>query len=1269
MVVSPAYSSDHALFIGAVKGVYMSSDNGDSWSTAPSGYYTKALAVSPTFASDRTIFAGTYLNGVYKSTNGGSSWVSTSVGLANTMVFSLTISPNYSSDHTIFAGLYANSTAAVYKSTDGGGTWVASNSGLGSVSAISLAISPAYTSDHTIFAVTTDGVYGNGGPFYHVYKSIDDGASWSLADAGLTGLTASVVISPGYANDKTLFISTSTGVYKSVDSGATWVQIFSSTASKNIALSPGYVNDHSLFVSVYKDAIYRSSNGGSTWSKSNASFAVGNQQFHSLAVSPAFSSDHTVFATTSQLGPIFQVNSNPAFGNVKINSTSSTKQLNVSNHSSADVSLVISGVSISGVDAGQFNISPGNCGSLTPIIAIGAQCSFDVTFTPLSSGNKSAQIQISSNYSSVPTTNVSVSGTGIAVTSTILTPATGYITNEQNITVSGTASVAGGDALALVEVSIDNGATWQPASGTGSWSINLSFPSTGTFAVLSRATSSGGIIETPGTGISIAIVPPINGTCGSATGLFYSATPAENLCAAGNASAVSGIGPWSWNCSGINGGTTATCSAAQAGGFVYRSADAGVNWTAGKTGFGINSDTTPLVVSPAFATDHTLFVGTSTGVYKSNDSGDTLTQVLAGGKIEALVVSPAFATDQTLFAYSQYFGASKSIDGGETWLPANTGLSTGNQDIKALAISADYENDHTVFAGFTGWSSSPIVYKSTDGDANWVAINTGLPLMIDVTALAISPNYTNDSTIYVATTAVDYLSGGLPEQVYRSIDGGAHWTLMSTFPRVITAMTISPGYASDHTVIVTTTKGIFKTTNQGVSWPPVNTTQYVYSVVLSPSYTIDQTLFAGVYDANRYYTSINGGSTLSAINSSFVPANQYGQLAVSPAFASDHTMFTATYLKGPSISRTATVSFGNVRTGSSQSSQVTLKNISASEVNLVINSMMLSGTGASQFSIAPGSCGSLTPVLVLAGGASCAVDVTFSPDSAGSKSATMQIISNDILYSQVNVSLSGTGAAPGVCGSDNGKSIAATAPITLCAPGTPSAVTGNGHPWTWRCQGDAGTVPAVCSASIQTYSLVVSVPEAAGTGDVQADIASNDEPAIVIYCPKGLCSAHYDFGKVVRLTASPDTISLFTSLGSGCISNPCDVEMLGDRSFIANFTRDDNFRIVRDNTSNNALDNLLPVADSGDEVRMLATGITINSLVLDKALTLSGGWKAQHQEQSSDPTILDGTITVKTVQDAKSLIADTTVKGALAVQSGLLRVNRVNVRSTAEPLP
>jgi prepilin-type N-terminal cleavage/methylation domain-containing protein len=54
---------------------------------------------------------------------------------------------------------------------------------------------------------------------------------------------------------------------------------------------------------------------------------------------------------------------------------------------------------------------------------------------------------------------------------------------------------------------------------------------------------------------------PVNGSCGSADGQNLSSQPLTNLCNLGNASTVSGSGPWTWDCLGVNSGTTDSCSA------------------------------------------------------------------------------------------------------------------------------------------------------------------------------------------------------------------------------------------------------------------------------------------------------------------------------------------------------------------------------------------------------------------------------------------------------------------------------------------------------------------------------------------------------------------------------------------------------------------------------------------------------------------------------------------------------------------------------------
>ncbi|MCK9393703.1 hypothetical protein M0Q03_02765, partial [bacterium] len=52
-----------------------------------------------------------------------------------------------------------------------------------------------------------------------------------------------------------------------------------------------------------------------------------------------------------------------------------------------------------------------------------------------------------------------------------------------------------------------------------------------------------------------------NGVCGPDAGGFYESAPTTNLCTKGNASVVSGTGPWYWSCSGVSGGSTVSCSA------------------------------------------------------------------------------------------------------------------------------------------------------------------------------------------------------------------------------------------------------------------------------------------------------------------------------------------------------------------------------------------------------------------------------------------------------------------------------------------------------------------------------------------------------------------------------------------------------------------------------------------------------------------------------------------------------------------------------------
>jgi len=242
------------------------------------------------------------------------------------------------------------------------------------------------------------------------------------------------------------------------------------------------------------------------------------------------------------------------------------------------------------------------------------------------------------------------------------------------------------------------------------------------------------------------------------------------------------------------------------------------------------------------------------------------------------------------------------------------------------------------------------------------------------------------------------------------------------------------------------------------------------------------------------------------------------------------------------------------------------------------------------------------------------------------------------------------------CGNDNGKSLLVT-PSDLCTLGTASLVTGTG-PWSWTCSGAYTGKSASCGASIQKFGLTVTVPVGTGKGDVTADSISDDASPVSIFCPKSSCSAFYNAGRIIRLVATPDPVSFFSSWDGYCVADPCDIEMSGPKYVTANFTRDFFFRIAGSGLYDNFIDNLLLSASSGDEIRMLSTSTTVNSLVLNKPISLTGGWKALHQSLAVDPTILTGTITV---EDTDTGIKNTIIRGSISVKSGKLVVEGVTV--------
>ena len=99
--------------------------------------------------------------------------------------------------------------------------------------------------------------------------------------------------------------------------------------------------------------------------------------------------------------------------------------------------------------------------------------------------------------------------------SKITSPLDGAVLKTTELRIQGIAVAPLG--VEQVEVSLDGGASWQLATGTGSWSYVWSSPADGTYTLLSRVTDSANNVETPGAGVTITIDSSLPTTSGSLT--------------------------------------------------------------------------------------------------------------------------------------------------------------------------------------------------------------------------------------------------------------------------------------------------------------------------------------------------------------------------------------------------------------------------------------------------------------------------------------------------------------------------------------------------------------------------------------------------------------------------------------------------------------------------------------------------------------------------------------------------------------------------------
>jgi len=313
---------------------------------------------------------------------------------------------------------------------------------------------------------------------------------------------------------------------------------------------------------------------------------------------------------------------------------------------------------------------------------------------------------------------------------------------------------------------------------------------------------------------------------------------------------------------------------------VYQTTDAGDSW------FLMENTGEMTLRDVVFRPDapETMFIGTTSGMYKSIDEGHTwsLVNFPENSSFEILSIFVHPLQNDLMFVGGggpRYHY--RSTDGGETW---------DTLAVPWVAI-VDFEVDllrpNTVYLATQSPAYRMSVFRSEDLGQTWHSVHNDLDTNIFLHDLAVD---TTDSDIIYVCGEDFYRTGGAC--VAKTTDAGNHWFDVSPqsldWP-VVFSIAVSP---NDHTTIFicTQVEGVFKSTDGGASWRAINnglTSRTTRRIAIHP---VTGDLYLGTY-SDGIYRSTDGGESWLKISQNITNAD-CKDLAINPR--SPDSLFTVT---------------------------------------------------------------------------------------------------------------------------------------------------------------------------------------------------------------------------------------------------------------------------------------------------------------------------------------------------------------------------------------
>jgi photosystem II stability/assembly factor-like uncharacterized protein len=773
------------------------------------------------------------------------------------------------------------------KSNNGGANWTGKNlSPPRSINAV--VIDPQTPS--TLYAGT------NGGP--GVYKSTDSGTTWTALNTGSSGVAVvAMAIDPiTPANIYAATISPNTGVMKSTNGGSTWVsQNLTGTGGiYSLAMDP--VTPSTLYLGS-NGGLFKTTNGGTSWAPSNNGLTT---YAFTITVDP--STPATVYAAGGGVFKSTNAGANWAPINTGLPSTF-VHAFAISPGSQATI--------YAGTSNGVFKSTNGGSNWVGANTGLGDASIYSFAIDP---ANNAVIYAGSSNGKIFKTLDGGSSwalayGTtvGLTVSSLVIDPSA-----ATNVYAGTSGSVSSGDYEAFVVKlnAMGSGLIYGTFLGgsAGDFGYGLALDSAGN-AYVTGATGSSDFLTANAAqpalnGINDAFVAKVNssgsallystylGGSGSETGFAIAVDASGNAYVTGNTQSTNFplATPFQSTLAGQFGGDAFATKLNSNGSLVYSTylggndIDSGFAIAADSSGNAYITGSTTSSNFPTLSPIQSTNAGGFVTKLNSLGSGLVYSTYLGIGRGIAVDLSGnAYVTGYTnspefptvvgaLRTKSPFF---ESTNSAASWSNQNYGL---RRDIVTV-LAVNPVTPSTIYAGTRSG-----VYKSTDGGRNWNAINTGL-VRPSVVALVVDP--ITPSTVYLAANFSNDFDSS--RGVFKSTDGGGNWNPVNTGLGGAGILTLAIDPVTPSTLYAGWSSGIFRTTNGGSSWSQIGSAlSFIDAIAIDR--TSPTTIYAGGDSSNGGVSrSTNGGVTWQAINngltSSFVKCLAIDPLTPSTIYA------------------------------------------------------------------------------------------------------------------------------------------------------------------------------------------------------------------------------------------------------------------------------------------------------------------------------------------------------------------------------------------------